>query len=292
MKLIIIGLNLIVIIWSLFGIVNLNKTAIKNNMSEEIYSFKTKKTFKDFIQKRYLRYTFLDEKISLTDLGLFYSLWLIIMTLVLTIIYKQWFIRGGAILIGMILPIFAMEKYVKWVDLSIDKGIFNFLTQVNSRLVKSEDIMTAIRESQNGIENRYINKLIQKFNQAVKMGVSPARAFKTLQDSTKNEYIKYIFLNIEIVYKRRGNVAELMRAIENEYTSIQVEINKRKVELEHDRNLMLFSLLLVVFTTVKIINDHDYIMGFFIRHMGFTVVLVLFFCIGMTIIMTANTKHY
>lgn len=292
MMFIIIGLNLIGVIWGVFGILHLNKNAIKMSMSEEIYSFKTKRTFMDYIQKRYLNFTFLDEKITLTDLGLFYSLWLMIMTLVTMMVCKQWFIRGSALFIGILLPIFAMEKYIKWVDLSIDKGIFNFLTQVNSRLVKSEDIMIAIRDSQNAIENRYINQLIKKFNQAVKMGVSPARAFKTLQDSTKNEYIKYIFLNIEIVYKRRGNVAELMRAIENEYTSIQVEINKRKVELEHDRNLMLFSLLLVVFTTVKIVKDHDYIMGFFIRHIGFTVVLTLFFCIGMTIIITANPKHY
>ena len=142
------------------------------------------------------------------------------------------------------------------------------------------------------VDNKYILKVLAEFNQYIKFGVAPSLAFIRIRSMIRNEYLKYLFLNVEIVYTRRGNVIELMKALENEYTSIQIEINKRKVELSHERKMTAVALMMVVLTTLKIIRDNDYILAYYKQHDAIIYIIASFVLLGIGIIIKANITKY
>jgi len=261
-------------------------------MPLNIHSYQRVFNLKNALENRYLVQTFLSDRFVFQDLVTGMLLWCLTL-MILFIVLGFTNVFGLIVLLFlMFVPVFIMEKYIDHVDLSIDKGIFDLLTQINARMLKSEDIMGALQETQRVIKNKYLLKILSVFNRTIRLGIPPTQAFSRLQAVTRNDYLKYLFINIEIVYLRRGNVHELMRALENEYTSIQIEINKRKVALEHEKNMTLFSLILVVLTTIKIINDNDYILTFYRANPLFTMLLTLFVLAGMGFIVKANLTKY
>jgi Flp pilus assembly protein TadB len=244
------------------------------------------------VEKRYIMQTFLSERLTVQDFLLLMLLWCIMIVILFCVLGIVNILGFTMMILSLATPLLLLEKYIERVDLSIDKGIFNLLTQINARMLKSEDILRALQEAEHTINNKHIIKIISVFNRTIKLGLPPTQAFSRLQIVTRNEYLRYLFTNIEIVYLRRGNVHELMRALENEYTSIQIEINKRKVALEHEKNMTLFSLSLVVLTTIKIIKDNDYILTFYRANSFLTAVLALFVIIGMGFVLKASFTKY
>lgn len=142
------------------------------------------------------------------------------------------------------------------------------------------------------IDNQPIRKILRRFNQSIQIGIQPEQAFQNTKRICINEYFRYIITNIEIVYKRRGNVTELMRALENEYTSIQVEVNKRKTELVHELRMILVSLMLVILVTIKVIKDNDYIVSFYSGHIGLIIIISLVVIMGIILVVKAYLKTY
>lgn len=265
---------------------------IKLKHSLNMHSYQTYFNIKDFVEKRYIMQTFLSERLTVQDFLLLMLLWCIMIVTLFSVLGMVNILGLTLMILGLATPILLLEKYIDRVDLSIDKGIFNLLTQINARMLKSEDILRALQEAEQTIDNKHIIKIISIFNRTIKLGLPPTQAFSRLQIVTRNEYLKYLFTNIEIVYLRRGNVHELMRALENEYTSIQIEINKRKVALEHEKNMTLFSLSLVVLTTMKIIKDNDYILTFYRANSFLSAFLALFVIIGMGFVLKASFTKY
>lgn len=289
---IIILLNACVIILMTQILNHLEMRTIKLKHPLNMHSYQTYFNLKDFIEKRYIMQTFLSERLTVQDFLLMLLLWCIMIVTLFCVIGMVNVLGLTMMLLGLAAPILLLEKYIDRVDLSIDKGIFNLLTQINARMLKSEDILRALQETEQTINNKHIIKIISIFNRTIKLGLPPTQAFSRLQIVTRNEYLKYLFTNIEIVYLRRGNVHELMRALENEYTSIQIEINKRKVALEHEKNMTLFSMSLVVLTTIKIIKDNDYILTFYRANSFLTAVLALFVIIGLGFVLKASFTKY
>ncbi len=289
---VLIFINAVVVIHSIKAVNRMEVTPFKQKHIQKIHSYQSYFNIKDFVEKRYIAHTFLSEKIDGANLLGLWMLWCFTAVVLFSVLGRMTFLGVMLMLFIMALPILIMEKYMAHVDLSIDKGIFNLLTQINARLLKSEDILIALQEAQQTTTNKYILKIIKAFNHTVRLGMPPIQAFSRLQIATNNEYLKYLFINIEIVYMRRGNVQELMRALENEYTSIQIEINKRKVALEHEKNMTLFSMLMVVLTTVKIVKDNDYIMTFY-RGSPFLIgVLALIVLLGIGFVVKASLTKY
>jgi len=265
---------------------------IKLRYPLNIHSYQTYFNIKSLVETRYITQTFLSEHIVIQDFLILMVLWCVTLIILFSVLGLTTLVSLIILLFIMSVPLFIMEKYIDHIDLSIDKGIFNLLTQINARMLKSEDIMRALQETEQTITNKHILKIIQVFNRTVRLGLPPAQAFSRLQMVTRNEYLKYLFINIEIVYLRRGNVQELMRALENEYTSIQIEINKRKVALEHEKNMTLFSMSMVVLTTIKIVKDNDYIMTFYRVNPFLLVVLALFVLAGIGFVIKASLTKY
>lgn len=281
MKIWLILINAIItaiISWHLYHRMAAERFQVQSN---EMKSYKTKKKIKSKIEQRYITQTFLESFIQMDELVLFYLIWCVL-CLSLAAIFS------GFISLGLILlPIVLLEYRLDKIDLSIDRSLLQLLSQVNARLAQSEDLMAALRASQNHIDNPYIKKTLIKFNQSIRLGLSPQHAFQSIQATIHNDYFKYVFLNIEQVYLRRGNVSELMRAIENEYTSIQIEVNKRKLELTQEKHLTLLSIVLLLFITLKIMNDQDYIKQYLSAHPYFMGLLGGFVLMGLLCLIKA-----
>lgn len=262
------------------------------NVSNKLYSFRQIKNIRHLINKRYLILTGLDNRFTYSDLILFYLFWCFSGILVLILCVEQIALITGLYLIWLIFPIVTMEKWLTHIDLSIDKGIYQLLTSLNSRLIKDEDIIGALRDVYNTIENKYIKHKLKSFNRAIKIGIPPELVFNQFQEETQNEYLKYVFLNIEIVYLRRGDISDLMRALELEYTSIQTEVNKRKVELEHEKNMTAISVMLVLMTAFKIVSDNDYISSFYKQYPHWIIVFAIVILLGLSIVFRAGKIKY
>lgn len=247
----------------------------------EMKSYKIKQKISSKIEQRYIIQTFLEPYIQIEELGMFYLIWC---ALCLSLIgHLTWIL----VIALIVLPILALEYRLDKIDLSVDRSLFQLLSQLNARLAQSEDLMAALRASQSHMHNPYIKKTLIKFNQSIRLGLSPQQAFQSVQSTIHNAYFKYVFLNIEQVYLRRGNVTELMRAIENEYTSIQIEVNKRKLELTQEKHLTLFSVVMLFLITLKIMNDQDYIKQYLLGHPRFVGLLGGFVLLGVLCLIKA-----
>ena len=290
---------LLIALSNVFAIIILNNF-IKTNFIEhnvlkaqrKMYSFNQISKISHLLNRRYLILTGLDKKVTYNDLIIFYIYWCAMGILILLLFFEQIAVIIGILLCWIIIPIVILEKWLTRIDLSIDKGVYQLLTSLNSRLIKDEDIIKALRDVEITIENKHLKHKLNVFNRAIKIGLPPGLVFNQFQDETQNEYLKYIFLNIEIVYLRRGDIGELMRALELEYTSIQTEVNKRKVELEHEKNLTSLSVVLVLITVYKIISSNDYISHFYDQHPNLIVFFSVFFLLGLGVVFRASKIKY
>ncbi len=244
------------------------------------------------IDRRYLKYLGLQKWLTMNDFCIAYGFWIILNTAVCILAMESILMKSVSLAIMTVIPLGIMEYRIKKIDLSIDQGIFDFLTQLNAKLLKSEDVLMALDEVGHKLMNKHIAKVVRAFNQTLYMGGSPHLAFTMIKAAIDNEYLKYIFINIEIVYTRRGNVLELMRSLENEYTSIQVEINRRKVSLEHEKNMTLFSIVMVGWMVSKVIRDNNYVLEFYRTHLLLGGILVFFVIIGVMLLIKANYQKY
>ncbi len=291
-KLLIIGINVIGLIGAYVLIQNFIKKRVIVGYSKKMQSYTQTKSWVDLLQHRYVEQLMLGEYIHIKELLVYYVSFIVGIVVIWFFIFRANFILNMFFIFILILPIIILEQYRRIVSQKIDKGIFQFLTQINARLMKSEDIIKAISESEKSLTNKPLLYLVKQFNQTIKIGLPPERAFEKVQSQSLNEYLCYLFTNINIVYQRRGNVSELIKALENEYTSIQIEINKRKTELEHDRNMIGISLLIVFSITYKISIDNDYIISFYKMHNGIGVFWGFLVCIGVLFAIVGSVKKY
>ncbi|MCD4714618.1 MAG: hypothetical protein K8R73_15140 [Clostridiales bacterium] len=244
--------------------------------------------------RRYSVQTFLEEWLGQGRLLKLWGCWAIIIMAGLYFINLPLGLKILFWIMAMCMPAVLLEWRLEWIDNNIDRTLFTFLSKANACLIQNEDLINALLEVERSITNVYIRKGLKVFNTAIRAGVSSEVAFKMLLDSTHHDYLRYIYLNLEQVHLRQGDVIELLKALENEYTAIQIELNKRKIELQHDRNLTLFSFVLVVLTAMRIIKTHDYIVTFYMSTaLGqvLSFMLVLSMGIGLGIVIIASRKR-
>lgn len=161
------------------------------------------------------------------------------------------------------IPYFILEISLGKVEYEIDGELLGFLQSINASLHQTEDLIKALKYAEKMVQNRYIKNLLVTFNTSIQSGLDEKLAFQYFYKFSGHDYLKYIVLNLEQVYFRRGNLIKLISGLEQEYTAIQVEINKRKIELKQDRILTLMSMLIVLLTAYKIVNSNDYIKTYY-----------------------------
>ncbi|MBE0451068.1 MAG: hypothetical protein IBX70_09495 [Clostridia bacterium] len=267
---------------------------VKRTLRVYHQSFNAPRAWLYKLDRRYVVQTFLEEWLGQGRLVKLWLGWALILATVFYFIDLPIGLRILFWIMAMCLPAVILEWRLEWIDNNIDKTLFAFLSKANACLIQNEDLINALLEVERSNTNVYIRKGLKVFNTAIRAGVSSEVAFTMLLDATYHDYLRYIYLNVEQVHLRQGDVVELLRALENEYTAIQIELNKRKIELQHDRNLTLFSFVLVVLTALRIIKTHDYIITFYLNSalgqvLSFT--LVLSMGIGLGIVIIASRKR-
>lgn len=244
------------------------------------------------LKKRYIDELLIEENITFSEMLVFYIIYIALVILIVLMSGLNPFYQLNLSIMLIATPVIAIEIIRNHLIKKIERGLFQLLTQFNSRLMKKEDVISAMYEIERVIDNQPIRKILRRFNQSIQIGIQPEQAFQNTKRICINEYFRYIITNIEIVYKRRGNVTELMRALENEYTSIQVEVNKRKTELVHELRMILVSLMLVILVTIKVIKDNDYIVSFYSGHFGLIIIISLVVIMGIILVVKAYLKTY
>ena len=244
------------------------------------------------LKKRYIDELLIEENITFSEMLVFYIIYIALVILIVLMSGLNPFYQLNLSIMLIATPLIAIEIIRNHLIKKIERGLFQLLTQFNSRLMKKEDVISAMYEIERVIDNQPIRKILRRFNQSIQIGIQPEQAFQNTKRICINEYFRYIITNIEIVYKRRGNVTELMRALENEYTSIQVEVNKRKTELVHELRMILVSLMLLILVTIKVIKDNDYIVSFYSGHFGLIIIISLVVIMGIILVVKAYLKTY
>lgn len=284
---IMINLIVVLILWRTIRAQLIQKTV--STKIETLHSLKDEKGYFNTKVNKYLRQTKLGDLLNLNELMILYSLYLTLCFLALMLFdFTPFTFTLLGIGLGVI-PAVVLDKRLETIDREIDRGVFQFLSLINAKLMQSEDIIKAIKVIESELKNKSILRIVRIFNQTIKAGVPPETALERVQEVSCNEYLNYVFTNIEVVYLRRGNIVELMKGLENEFISIQVEVNRRKVAIEHERNMVWLSLGIVGFVTIKIMRDHDYIRRYFEEHYFAYVCVILFTILG--IVFMALTKR-
>jgi len=186
-------------------------------------------------------------------------------------------------LILTFLPIFILEIQIERVVQSIDKDYLNFLQAVHASILDTEDIIVALKKAEKLIDNKYLKRMLVQFNSSIKIGLNPTIAFEILINSSQHTYLKYTLINLEQLFERRGSVDNLISDLEHEYTSVQIELNKRRIELKRERRMVVFILVLTVGICRKVLTDYNYIWSFYVQRGWDTMVYLI---IGLAIFLT------
>lgn len=168
------------------------------------------------------------------------------------------------VLINTGLPFIILEIGLAHIEKAIDGELLGFLQSLNASLHQTEDLIKALKYSEKTVQNKYLKELLSNFNGSIYSGLDEKVAFQHFHRFAGHDYLKYIVLNLEQVYFRRGNLVKLVSGLEQEYTAIQVEMNKRKIELRQDRALTIGSMLLVLLTAYMVVKANDYIMTYYL----------------------------
>jgi Flp pilus assembly protein TadB len=193
-------------------------------------------------------------------------------------------------IVSFILPAFIIDYRKKTINHSINQDMFAFLSRINAQLSQNNDFIDTLRTVERKVQNQFIQNGLRHFNTSIRAGLTPELAFNQLQSKTHHTFLKYLYINVEQAYTRRGDVVELMRGLENEYTSVQIEMNKRDIELIKYRDKTYFSILLVLLTGLKIVTQDDYLLDFYFSNKvgNFSLVfLILGFTLGAVLIVKA-----
>lgn len=183
-----------------------------------------------------------------------------------------------------LLPILLLEQRLLGVNKSIEKAIVPLFTTLNAALLRNQDLIYAMQAAEKTTHQKTVYEGIRHFNTGIQSGMSPEVAFKRLYERTQHHYLKYVYLNIEQAYLKRGDLIKLMSALEEEYLLIQVERNKRVAETHSYLNLTWLSMGILLLTAYKVYGSNDYIALFYQRHpemvgllFGLSVLAILIF---------------
>lgn len=169
----------------------------------------------------------------------------------------------------------------------IENGMVNFLSTLSARLSVDDDIVTAIENSIPYITSKYIKISLIDFSNTVRLSCGTDMAFEKMR-LVDHAYFRYVFLNLQQLMDSWGNPRELVRELETEYISVQVEVNKGRAELQNDRMMSYFGLALAGITAIQLLSGNPLTTAFYSER---PLILLLLFGLAMGgVAMIARTK--
>lgn len=229
----------------------------------DLQSLKTVELKRNWLFNRYWKTTYLSDYLSAKWFKILFLMWEIIGGVIVILLVDNMLFKGLGILLNLIFPLFILELRIQWVHRQIDKAMVPFFSAVNSNLLQSSDLIKALSVVPKLVQCPYMIKGIERFNITIKAGLSQEKAFSILLSQTSHVYLKYVFLNMEQAFIKRGDVVKLMSQLEEEYTLVQVEGQKRRYEIRQYRRYAWFALGLVGFIGHRIMSQQDYMKLFY-----------------------------
>lgn len=237
-----------------------NDKAIPNRLAPiGLHSFGLRGDWREWLELRYLVQTQWDGRVSREVLRL-YPLYLLALIS---------FVRHSdpiGLLVVALLPILVFEFRRVQVRRRIDHGIIVFLDVLNARMAVSSNLFAALELATGSIRSAEIRKILQRFNLRVRLLGNRQEAFASVQREVHHPYLRYIFMNLEHIAESWGDGLELLREIENDYISIQTELNRSRTELENDRWMTYFGMLLLLYTASQILYKNPVVTDYFAKH--------------------------
>lgn len=252
--------------------------------TQHIRSLKRQKSMITELEKRYPLDIMAGKKVQIGQMVILYAYGLVLVGASLMILPVSFFLKFLFFIVIAGLPLVCLEVWRQSVIHKIDLDMLNFLQVLNVSFQVEEDIIKAFYQAESTLKNIYLKRLLSRFNVHVRKGLAIELAFRLLEQDAMHTYLKYIFVHFEESYFRRGNVAKLIANLEMEYTAIQIEINKRKLELKQERVVMLAMGGLLTIIGNAVMNSHDYLKSFYVaRHWEDKILLIWFVTLFITL---------
>ncbi|MDO4799327.1 MAG: hypothetical protein Q4A52_02275, partial [Bacillota bacterium] len=224
-----------------------------------LHSFGLRGDWREWLELRYLVQTQWDGILSWEVIRL-YPLYL------LTLIAWVRHLDPVALFMIALFPVLVFEFRRIQVRRRIDRGIIVFLDVLNARMAVSSNLFGALELATESIRSVEIRRILQRFNLRVRLLGNRREAFASVQREVHHPYLRYIFMNLEHIAESWGDGLELLREIENDYISIQTEWNRSRTELENDRWMTYFGMLLLLYTASQILYKNPVVTDYFTRH--------------------------
>ncbi len=197
------------------------------------------------------------------------------------------FINFQMLLIMLAAPYFAKFVLDILEQQDIERGMIDFLNVLNSRLTVDEDIISALDKTRHIVVSKSIRRVLDEFIVTTRISCSPKLAFHKMS-KLKNPYLRYIFLNIENVLDSWGDARELVQSLENEYISVQTEVNKGRAELQNDKLMTYIGLFLVLVTSYNVFSADSQMTQYYSERPLLAMILLCVGALGAVIL--ARTK--
>lgn len=169
----------------------------------------------------------------------------------------------------------------------IEQGMVNFLSTLNARLTIDDDIVTALENCIPYITSKHIRALLVDFSNTVRLSCGTDVAFEKISH-VENGYFRYVFLNLHQLMESWGNPRDLVRELETEYISVQVEVNKGRAELQNDRMMSYFGLALAGVTAIQLVSGNPLTTAYYANHPFLLLILAGLALSG--VVMISRTK--
>lgn len=165
----------------------------------------------------------------------------------------------------------------------IENGMVNFLSTLSARLSIDDDIVSAIENSIPYITSKHIKASLIDFSNTVRLSCGTDLAFEKMSH-VDHAYFRYVFLNLQQLMDSWGNPRDLVRELEAEYISVQVEVNKGRAELQNDKIMSYFGLGLAGITAIQLLSGNPLTTAFYAERPILLVLLALLALSGVWII--------
>lgn len=232
-------------------------------ISIDLQSLKPIELRRNWLFNRYWKTTYLCDYLSARAFKCAYILFETVIISLVVFLLDAFVFKALAVLLCIVVPLFLLELRIQWVHREIDKAMMPFFSAVNSNLLQNSDLIKALSIVPKLVKCPYLVNGIERFNITIKAGLSQEKAFSILLTQTSHVYLKYVFLNMEQAFIKRGDVVKLMSQLEEEYTLVQVEGQKRRYEIRQYRRYAWFALSLVGVIGYRLMTQQDYMGAFY-----------------------------
>lgn len=174
----------------------------------------------------------------------------------------------------------------------LESHMLSFMQNLHAGFLQSGEMIQALKYCSDHSNSEYIKRLLERFLYNILKGMSPNLAFEQLRTDSHHDYFAYVILNLEQIYHRRGKVLELIQNLQNEYTAIKIELNKRHVELRQEKAFVIICTSIFWGVWYYMFYSNSYLWAFYMdNELYIYVFATLVATLAVTVFMIVKSNH-